>query len=106
MNDYGYQDDKGNIYLEGRVDNVININGEKYYLKKFEDVILQYKNVKDVTVKKMRKGEMEYIMAYILVDKKTSLNNFEKNIRQFCGKELCNYKIPKSFFITQSEDDL
>lgn len=104
LNDYGFQDDKGNIYLEGRVDNVININGEKVLPKEIENVILKYKSVKDVKVKKLCRGEKEYIVAYILAENKIHLIDFEKNIRQFCKKELCNYKIPKKFFIIQSED--
>ncbi len=48
--DSAYYDDEGYIYLAGRVDNVINVEGRRINLAQIEDVIKRIPQIKEVAV--------------------------------------------------------
>lgn len=49
-NDYGHFDKEGNLYLDGRIDNAIKVNGMLFYPKEIERFILTLNGIEDVKI--------------------------------------------------------
>lgn len=92
LSDIGYRDENGNIKVCGRLDNIVNINGEKVSLYEIEDTFKNMRFVKEVkVVKDIDEKQLEYLIAYVILNEKVDISL----IRKSCSEHLENYKIPK-----------
>lgn len=74
LNDIGFRDLYGNIFVMGRNDSIVNIGGEKVSLREVEEKICEIPNIKEAKVKaEADKNNNTYIIAYIsLIDQSKS----------------------------------
>lgn len=98
LNDYGYVDSEGNLYICGRLDNVININGEKVSLDEIEAFLNNHPNIKEVKVsKKTDEIHHEYPIAYVMLYNNNS--DSPESLRKYCLERIPIFKIPHEFII-------
>lgn len=90
--DYGWlQGD--DIYVCGREDNIINVNGMKVAAAEIEHVLLRHPAVKEARVVKECEDGREYAHGYIVGDGSGGLDVEE--VFRFCMEHLQPYKVPK-----------
>lgn len=89
--DLAKKDNKDNIYITGRIKNIVNIGGKKVNPVFIEELIKTYPDVEDVMIVKKKKtnGE-EYMMAYISIKKEIDLYL----IKKFLQDKVESYMIP------------
>lgn len=98
VNDYGYIDNE-DVYVFGRIDNIININGMKVSVTEIEQILKNYPGVKEVKVVRMHNEKTEYAQAYIV---EKSEGKVDKNkLIEFCIMHMEHYKIPKKIEIVK-----
>ncbi len=90
--DYGWLD-KDDIYVCGREDNIINVNGMKVSAAEIENVLLEHPAVKAAKVVKECEDGREYAHGYIVRAGSGELDLEE--VFQFCMEHLQPYKVPK-----------
>jgi long-chain acyl-CoA synthetase len=92
--DIGHKDADGYLYLDGRLDGLINIAGEKVMAEEIEKVVRVLTGVEDIVVVGM-KNEMfgQIIKAFV----KKSINNeiTKSEILSYCIKNLESFKVPR-----------
>lgn len=92
LKDIGYRDENGNLNIYGRIDNIININGEKISLVEVEEAFKKLEFIEEVKIiKKTDDNLLEYMVAYIVLNKVYDVTY----IRKRCSKYLSRSKIPK-----------
>lgn len=104
LSDYGYIDESGEVFLQGRIDNIININGEKVSSTEIELILSEMSEIKEVKVIKGKNQHGEYPIAYIVPNNQYKIDNSvlkQKIRRQFLEKEE-SYKLPKKIIFTDS----
>lgn len=93
--DYGYIDEDGYLYVQGRKDNMIISAGKNIYPEEIEQVLQTAEGVKEVLVRNVSDDKgVEKFIAYIVTD------DIEPNMRslfEVCKNRLENYKIPSKF---------
>jgi acyl-CoA synthetase (AMP-forming)/AMP-acid ligase II len=83
------------VRILGRKSELINVGGEKVHPTEIENVLLQFDNVKDVTVR----GRPNPVTGEVVAAEITPLvpedpDAFRRRVRQFCGARLERYKVP------------
>ncbi|MDQ0361529.1 class I adenylate-forming enzyme family protein [Breznakia pachnodae] len=86
--DFGYLHNK-ELFIEGRIKNIVKINGNLIHPEEIEECILKNKKIMDCIVFE----EDNLLVADIVSDK----NIFHEEIYNHCKKYLSTYKIPKKF---------
>lgn len=93
--DYGYIDEDGYLYVQGRKDNMIISAGKNIYPEEIEQVLQTAEGVKEVLVRNISDDKgVEKFIAYIVTD------DIEPNVSslfEVCKNRLENYKIPSKF---------
>ena len=82
LKDRGYFDDDGNLYFEGRSDDIVGIRGEKGFKgEKLEAAICEYDNVSEAAV--VLEKEKDILTAYVSVKEgvRGSIFNNEKHVQ-------------------------
>lgn len=101
LGDIGYIDQNGNLFIYGRNDSVINLNGEKISLHEIETVLLSHPYVENVKVVACEKNSVPYyIEAYIVLSKNN--NCTKQELRQYIRSRLDFHKIPRFIHIVES----
>jgi len=99
--DLGCMDDEGNLYLKGRVDDMIISGGENIYPLEVEEVLLRHPGVEDAAVVGLpHKRWGEIVTAFIVPAGAAPLD--EDLERHFLDSELSRFKRPRRY-ITLSE---
>lgn len=88
------------LFVHGRVDNIININGLKVSTTEIEQEILKNKLVKEVKVVRERLNERDYAHAYVVEKVKGTLTT--NDLVEFCINNMEHYKIPKKIEIVEA----
>ena len=97
MFDYASQDKKGNYYVYGRMDDVINISGHRIGSGEFENIVLKNKKIKEacaVAIEDKLKGQ-GFVLFYV------SSGNQEKSIKDNIINTFGAFAIPKSIIKIQ-----
>ena len=95
MGDLGTLDQEGNLYLRGRVKDVIIRGGQTIYPKEVEELLAEYPKVSEVALVRMPDYEMgEKACAYV-VTKKGERFTFEEMVAFFKSRHVALYKIPE-----------
>ncbi len=93
--DIGYKDLDGDIYLSGRLKNVIISNGNNIFPEEVEQVILQCPGVIDVMVYGKKHVQYQEIpVAKVVID--SNIVSLQE-LSQYCIKHIQRYKCPKEF---------
>ncbi|KPA12068.1 o-succinylbenzoate--CoA ligase [Candidatus Magnetomorum sp. HK-1] len=84
------------LKIIGRKSEQINIGGEKVFPQEVEDVILEIKNVAEVTVYKEKHPLTGNILCakVRLIDEKEERKKFTWRLKQHCSQVLEKYKVP------------
>ena len=91
--DIGYFDDDGYLYLRGRIDDLINVAGEKVNPSEIERVVKLLANIEDV-VAVGTKHETFGQVVKLFVKKVTNSPITKSDIMVHCIKNLERYKVP------------
>ncbi|OGD63346.1 hypothetical protein A2160_02575, partial [Candidatus Beckwithbacteria bacterium RBG_13_42_9] len=98
-NDAGYLDKEGYLFFKGRVDDIINIAGEKVSPEEIEDIVRRIPGVTDsIAIGIPDKLLGEAVKVFIRV-KDQSFNI--KKVKEICLKKLDNYKVPRTVEIVK-----
>lgn len=90
--DLGYIDNDGYLYISGRIKSVIISGGLNIYPEEIEQIIYQLDGVKDAIVYGVEDNILgEAVCADIVSEYTIS----EDIIKEYCGKMLAPYKVPK-----------
>lgn len=93
--DYGYIDEDGYLYVQGRKDNMIISAGKNIYPEEIEQVLQTAEGVKEVLVRNITDDKgVEKFIAYIVTD---DIELDMKSLFEVCKNGLENYKIPSKF---------
>lgn len=92
--DIGYQDDDGNIYLTGRLKDLIIRGGENIAPGEIENIIAEMPGVRQVKVVGVPDTHyIEEVCACVVCENNANLT--PEDIREYVGKYLAYFKIPK-----------
>ena len=91
--DLGKIDDDGYLYILGRVDDLINISGEKVYPQEIERVVKVLTGIDDVIAVPM-KHEVFGEVVKLFVKKSIESNISKTDILTHCIKNLERFKVP------------
>lgn len=93
--DLGYLDKDGNLFITGRIKDVIIRCGENISPKEVEDAILEYPYVKDVVVFGQEDAIVQEEVAACLI---CGEGYQEEELLQYLHERLASYKIPKYLY--------
>jgi amino acid adenylation domain-containing protein len=98
--DIGRWLEDGNLEFLGRADTQVKINGYRVELREIQQVMMNYRNVKDaVVLVKEHEGKGKYLAAFVTV----SANELDtEELRNFLGKYLPKYMVPASVTIVSA----
>lgn len=98
--DLGYFDDDGYLYLTGRVDDLINIGGEKVMPEEIESVVKQIPGIENVAAFGIEHEIFgQVVKLHVIKSPDSSLD--KSAILKFCINHLERYKVPtKIDFVT------
>ncbi len=85
-------DTNGYFFIQGRLDDMINVNGQKVWPKEIEDVLSKHSAVKEaavVGIEDERTGQAP--KAFVVFEKRVE----QEELLDFCKEQLAGYKIPK-----------
>ncbi len=95
--DRGYFDDKGYLHVTGRIDDIININGEKVYPEEIEDIIKKLGVSQEVVAVGATDELFGEVVHLYLVSPTKSI----EDIIRYLKDKLEPYKMPKKVFIVE-----
>lgn len=102
LKDRGYLDDFGNLYFEGRSDDIVGIRGRKVSKAKIEAAICEKEEVSEAAV--IMEKEKDILTAYVSVKDsirneifadENKKNEFEQNIYTDIRKRLAHFEMPR-----------
>jgi acyl-CoA synthetase (AMP-forming)/AMP-acid ligase II len=98
--DLGKLDERGYLYITGRVKDVIIRGGVNIYPEEIEQTLLLHAGVKDCAVVAWpSKARGEDIAAFVVP--KTGLQPDAESLRAWCRDSLASYKIPRGVFFVE-----
>ena len=104
--DLGFFDKNNNLYISGRQNNVINLDGKKYLPEVYEEKIKNLLNIKDCVLYHYKKNNISYIyFFYISSDTIDKKDNAKKLIGKYIPKELFPKKFVKLDKLPQTKNN-
>ena len=91
--DIGYFDSEGFLFLSGRVDDVINVSGEKVFPEEVESVVLELKGVKGAAVIGVDHKIFGQVVK-LFIHKEEDSDLSISQIMSHCIRKLERYKVP------------
>jgi len=91
--DIVYVDEQGYVYIKGRVDDMINVRGEKVWPREIEEVLKKHKSIKDAAVIAIKHDYFGQAPKAFVITEKGKVSKQE--LIEFCKKELTKYKVPR-----------
>ncbi|GCE14956.1 class I adenylate-forming enzyme family protein [Tengunoibacter tsumagoiensis] len=96
--DLAYIDEQGFIYLQGRIDDLINCGGQKVYPLEIEQVLLNHPAIAEALVQGQTDERLGCIPVASVVPVAGQYLE-EQSIRAYCQLHLAAYKIPRHIAI-------
>jgi len=91
--DIGRFDKDGMLYIEGRLDDMINVRGEKVWPREVEKVLESHPKVQEVAVIGVKDDYYgQAVKAYVVLKK--DYQSSEKELVEFCKGKLAPHKVP------------
>ena len=91
--DLGKFDDDGFLYIQGRVDDLINISGEKVYPQEIERIVKVLSGIDEVVAVPMKHKSFGEVVK-LFVKKSVSSEITSTDILAYCIKNLERFKVP------------
>jgi len=91
--DIGYFDDDGYLYLRGRIDDLINVAGEKVNPLEVEKVVKTLADIDDAVAIGMKHETFGQVVK-LFVKKATNSSITKPHIMSHCIRNLERYKVP------------
>lgn len=92
-NDIVRMNEKGSLFVEGRMDDMINIRGEKAWPREIEKVIEDHPKVKETAVIGVEDDYYgEKVKAFVVLHEGHEIKDHE--LKEFCQDKLVKHKIP------------
>lgn len=96
--DRGFMDKQGYVFLQGRINEVINRAGEKVSPHEVDQVLLQFPGVTQVATFPVTHELLgQDVAAAVVAADGVALD--AKALRQFAGEKLADYKVPRQILI-------
>lgn len=92
LRDRGYMDDAGNLYFDGRSDDIVNIRGRKVSTYKIESSCNELIEIEESAVIRKMDGEREYLAAYLVPTKEEYKD--ARRLREKLSNKLAPFEIP------------
>lgn len=93
VDDIGYFDEDGFLYIAGREHNMILYGGINIFPEEIEKVLSLHSDVEEVAVMGIANDYWGQMVAAVVKGKSSSLE-----LKRFCKKHLSSYKIPRKWF--------
>ncbi|MFB6130172.1 MAG: AMP-binding protein [Salinigranum sp.] len=103
--DLGYKDEDGDLWVVGRVDDMIISGGENIYPVEIEDLLDSHELVADVAVGSLADDRWgEAVTAYVTVDGDVDYEEAARTLDEFCktSDRLANFKRPRRYVFVDS----
>jgi acyl-CoA synthetase (AMP-forming)/AMP-acid ligase II len=95
--DIGRMDAVGNVYISGRVKEMIDVHGEKVYSVEVEQVLRNHPKVADAAVFGLKSARKEFPAACIIARDGAGQADAAE-ILDFCRDRLAPFKVPRQLF--------
>ncbi len=97
-NDLGKIDDKGNLHIVGRKDDIIISGGENISIKQVENLVSQNFHLKNITAIGIK--DEKWGQSFVLVIESDGDEKLQNEIREYLKTKLASYKLPKKILFT------
>ena len=103
IGDYGHWDALGNLYFDGRKDDICNINGRKVSAVRVENAILEVDGVQEVAVGSAKRGNHDMLMAWIVPERSAdcAVEDLKKKIYSALRRKLAASEIPQGITLLE-----
>jgi fatty-acyl-CoA synthase len=99
--DIGYLDEDGDLYISGRLKDMIISGGENIYPPEIESVLMEHPDIANAAVVGAHDEKWgESVVAVVVLRKGTEMSIDE--LREFCGPRLARYKLPRFIHVMPS----
>jgi len=92
--DIGRMDEDGMFFIEGRLDDMINVRGEKVWSREVEKVLEVHPKIEEVAVIGVKDNYYGQIVKACIV-LKDNRKASKQELKEFCIERLVLYKVPK-----------
>lgn len=100
--DLGYINEDGYLYVVGRQDNMIIINGKNIHPEEIEMIVAGYEGVVEVLVEEKQYGRTRGLVCYVVKKNDTEID--VKDLLRYVRDRVEDYKIPREvIFVEQLE---
>jgi acyl-CoA synthetase (AMP-forming)/AMP-acid ligase II len=96
--DFGYKDEEGFFYLQGRQDDMIKYRGYRFYPCEIEDIIMKHSGINEAAVLNIEFGTTQKLVAFVGTKNKQFSNG---ELISFLKKKLVSYQMPEQIIILQ-----
>lgn len=103
--DYGFKDEEGYYYIQGRKDDMIIKGGENIYPREIENVIYMYPNIKECAVVGVPHDMWGEDLA-LFVEKTSGAEIKKEDLLGFMRERIALYKIPSKIYFINELDGL
>ncbi|RKF14332.1 long-chain-fatty-acid--CoA ligase [Alginatibacterium sediminis] len=93
--DMGYMDERGRFYVVDRSKDMLLVSGFNVYPSEIEEILMSHPEVKEAAVIGVDDDITGQTVKAVLVLKGPPVN--EKELKQFCRKQLTAYKVPRLY---------
>lgn len=97
--DLGFHLPDGNVYILGRTDDMVKINGVRVKLLDISMALNELSYIQDAHISLTEENEQKILVAHIALRKNTDKQNVFNTLIQDLKKKLPNYMIPSKFNI-------
>jgi non-ribosomal peptide synthetase component E (peptide arylation enzyme) len=95
MGDLGAFDEEGNVFLRGRIKDIIIRGGQTIYPKEIEEILAQHPKVSEAALVRLSDVEMGEQACAFVVPKPGQTLTFEEMVSFFRARKVAPYKIPE-----------
>ena len=97
------KDNSGNLYLDGRVDNQVKINGYRIELEEIENNLNELNDVKNIVALTHSQNQKKKLFLFIFVDSNVDLKKVEINIANYIKNNFPIYMVPSNIYYLQKD---
>ncbi|GMA69842.1 2-succinylbenzoate--CoA ligase [Leuconostoc litchii] len=96
--DYGYIDDEGFLFVQGREGDMINSGGENIFPNEVEDIYADYQGLEKIAIIGVLDDKWGSVPVAIVQGKNLQV----EQLIQFGRRRIAHYKVPKRFYIADT----